>query len=153
MIPLLMLSGLSFAADPAFEHYCNPRFAFCVDVPSGMKALSPPTNGDGQSWQGPGQSQVAVWGSWNAADQIIEQLCPEKSEFDSVALWKVAKDWCVASGWQKGKIVYRRMQLSEGRVVGVNLTYPASQRGFFDGKLGRVVKSIQLMPMNYGVGK
>jgi hypothetical protein len=84
---------------------------------------------------------------WNAAEQTIAQLCPEKKEFDSVALWKVNRNWCVVSGWQKGKITYRRMELADGRMVGVSLTYPPSQRGLFDGKIGRMVKSIKLMPM------
>jgi hypothetical protein len=49
----LVLQGGSTLAATVAQRFCNPRFGFCVSVPADLRALPPPEDEDGQSWQGP----------------------------------------------------------------------------------------------------
>jgi len=148
---LLAILGIAtanaFAAD-AFEDYCNSRFNFCMDMPAGLKAQPAPENGDGRTWKGKGGSEVRAWGQWNAAEETMKEACEsDAKELDSIVLNTVRKDWCAVSGFKKGKIEYRRRELASGRWVVFDLVYPASERDFFDGKIGKMAKSLKILPM------
>ena len=46
---LCLLLGSSVLAQNTMLHYCNPRFAFCIDYPRDFRMQPAPDNGDGSA--------------------------------------------------------------------------------------------------------
>jgi len=142
---LALLASVSGAREE-YLGYCNARFSFCVDVPTGLKDMPAPENDDGRTWRGKAEAEIRAWGGWNALDETLADACASDAKaLDSVVLRTVRKDWCVVSGYRKGRIVYQRRQLAEGRWVVLRLEYPVAERGSYDGRIGHMVKSLVVM--------
>ncbi len=147
LLSLALLASASGAREDYVNH-CNARFAFCLDVPAGLKEMPPPENDDGRTWRGSTGAEIRVWGMWNAAEETLGEACDfDASEIDSVVLRTTKKDWCVVSGFRKGRIVYERRQLAQGRWVVFQLEYQDKDRPLFDGKIGRMAKSLKVFEM------
>lgn len=144
---LLLLSSASVAGE-GFVEYCNGRFAFCVQVPKGLAEMPAPENDDGRTWKAGSGGVVRAWGMWNALDETLSEACAaDGSALDTVVLDRVHEDWCVVSGYRKGRIVYQKRQFAQGRWVVLRLDYEGKERSWFDGRIKRMAKSVTLLPM------
>lgn len=144
---LVLLASVSGAREE-YLGYCNSRFSFCVDVPAGLKEMPPPTNDDGRTWRSRTGAEIRAWGGWNALDETLAEACAADAKgVDSVVLQTVRKDWCVVSGFRQERIVYQRRHLAAGRWVVLRLEYPVSERGSYDGRIGHMGKSLQVLDL------
>lgn len=136
----------SASADPV--RYANPRYGTTVVFPGEVfsQPQPPSENGDGMSWEAPDGGFLAVWGMFNALDQTPEEFADWESEDQGpgyeVTYRRVAKDWVVLSGYDGGKVFYKRFEFGADDVIHTLLIrYPKARKAFYDKLVGPIAES------------
>ncbi len=134
------------SAEPV--RYANPRYGTTVTFPGEVftEPQPPSENGDGMSWQAPDGGFLAVYGMFNALGQTPEEFADWESEDQGpgyeVTYRRVAKDWVVLSGYDGGKVFYKRFEFgSEDVIHALLLTYPKARKDVYDELVGGIAGS------------
>lgn len=130
-------------ADLQFTRYENARFHFCVDYPQGIFfPQAPPDNGDGRRFLSKdaqiemvasGIYNLEGYDSYSLFERDIHQYGEFSSSKDRVITHQVQKDdWYVVSGYEEGKIFYKKV-FTNGKVTWtLSYRYPESYRELMD---------------------
>jgi len=139
------------------EEYCNGRFGFCIQYPSGFTGQGEAGNGDGQRFLSKDkQAEITTYGML-VLEEINDDL---KEQFLSVTKdiqvsYKVIKpNWFVFSGLTKdGKIIYQKTVMKKINYMDeekpetmvqqtLMITYPKSQQHLYGNYCGVISKSL-----------
>jgi hypothetical protein len=126
----------SVMAQDSMLHYCNARFAFCIDYPSALRVQTPPDNGDGRTFKSPdGQVTMLVYGSYNSLQEKLETRF--RAESTSSATRKVSyrffkPDRYAISGLENGKVFYEKILFKDDTYKTFLISYPASLKKRYD---------------------
>ena len=148
---ITIIQGGSTLAAPTAQRFCNPRFGFCVSVPTGLRALPPPDNGDGQSWQGAEGVKVRAWGS--LAPGVLGLTTPrayidwlrkaQTAQGSRITYSFIGGDSVVQSGYTKaGQIFYRKTILRGGTEASVLVEYPPRIQAVWNTRTAQIAASL-----------
>ncbi len=136
------------APSSSMSRYSNPRYRFACSYPRGWSTAES-DNGDGVTATSPGgRSQVLCFGSSIADGDWEGELDSRRSSFASDG-WNVTSSkrtrlWQAVSGTQGDQIRYGRYDVNGPPVIGIEWTYPASQKARFDGLVTRAVRDLDI---------
>ncbi|EFL89153.1 hypothetical protein [Ahrensia sp. R2A130] len=153
---LLALSlSVPAGAQDGWGQYCNPRYQFCIDYPTGVfEDRIEADNGDGITLVSTDDdAELRIYGVMNGDElslEAVQEILAEERD-DREVTYKAAKEnWVVLSGYQgKGEgrsIFYQRLETNDAgdRLSGMELVYPESARPTYDGLIKRM--SLSLTP-------
>lgn len=142
------LFGVLSAASAEPVRYANPRYGTTVTFPGDVfsRPQPPSENGDGMSWMAADGGFLAVWGMFNALGQTPEEYADWENENQGpgyqVTYRRVAKDWVVLSGYDDGKVFYKRFEFGADDVIhSLLITYPKARKGVYDRLVGPIAES------------
>jgi hypothetical protein len=142
-ILLILATPLSGEAGrgPAYKQYVNARFNYVISYPAGLLVpQGEADNGDGQRFLSrDGSAEMLVWGSNNALNETLRSSFGKESRErtrehpDRVVTYKRLKgNAYVVSGYQDGKVFYRKTMLADDVFISFYLSYPVDRKGEFD---------------------
>ena len=150
-VPLALLGGLALAAAP-LRPYCNPRFGYCVSVPSELRAMPPPENGDGLRWESAdGGVSVTAWGSFGPEGLGLKTLrqyadwllSAERQDGSRVTYRFVGRNFVVLSGHNRaGQVFYQKSLLRAGGESAVRTEYPPRLKAEWDARATQIAASL-----------
>ena len=122
-----------------WQTYRNDRFGTLVRYPAALLFPQPaPENDDGRRFlSADGSVEALVYGQYNVFDQTIDALYDEDLAaglFDRVTYQRTSARWYVLSGFNGGRVIYRKVLLSaDGSIVHVlQISYPAVVKPMMD---------------------
>ncbi|ANE50573.1 hypothetical protein [Flavisolibacter tropicus] len=152
LFPFLLL--LCSFQDPGYSSYCNNRFSFCIEYPTGFNKQQKPDNDDGMIFlSADKKTEVRAFGSlatepFNELSQELEMAIDNKN----VTYKTVKKDWFIISGTDKnGNIFYRKTVKKKINYMGTGetevfqtlmITYPTSQKDVYSSFCSTIAKSL-----------
>jgi len=164
---LLLLMSFAISATAGelkYERYVNVRFAFGISYPSGV--LIPQgeaDNGDGQEFLSKdGKTIMLAYGYNNPENYTLKSVFRDEvvdRKEDSprrAVMYRVSKkNWFVVSGIDNGKVFYTKVIYKEDKDQFINfrITYPNSQREFYDPVVSAISDSMKVLPGPYIKGK
>ena len=132
--------------------YENARFGTALDLPVGLTAAPPPTNGDGRSFSSAdGNTQIVVYaGFWDVRSNNWGEYRAWIGETIANGGGKVTyeaggDDWFVFSGTLRGSIFYTRANRSSrcpSIAHHVEIAYPVAEKDRRDPWVTRITKSM-----------
>lgn len=138
----------AFAGDGVtWNVYHNPRYNYAIKYPASLLPQDESENGDGQVFtRADNNAELIVYASHNALDT------PLKEEFQNtmnepgreVTYKKLEWDWFVVSGYEGGRIFYRRTILRNKTFYTFMLRYEAGLKNEFDPLVKEIAKSFTL---------
>lgn len=141
LILTLALSAPAILADDVYKVYHNSRFAYSIAYPKNtLYPQGESDNGDGQKFLSKdADASLIVYGSNNAFDQSLEDLYLDESrgglpeDPKKVVTYRVLKNnWFVVSGYNAGKIFYRKTILNKDQFKSLYFEYPESKKKIYD---------------------
>jgi hypothetical protein len=134
-------------AGVTYIRYVNDRFGFSVDVPSSFVAEPPPTDGDGEIYDGDaGLVKLTVFGELNVTG-ITPSSAGSWIDGETGTTDTVKGPVSVVSGTFNGNgrtmVGYARTVVGSGTVYVLEWTYPASQAATYDAQVAHTVASFQ----------
>lgn len=153
LLRLILMTFLAvspaMAADPGWAPYVNARFGTAADVPAGLLSpLPPPDNGDGMAFESAdGAVRLTIFGRYNVFDRNLSGLKGadlDDGGYSDVTYQTRGDDWYVLSGYDGGRIFYRKVLLSaDGEVVHtLQLDYPPEERDTWDPLVKHIADSL-----------
>ncbi|MEN0041116.1 MAG: hypothetical protein AAF764_07230 [Pseudomonadota bacterium] len=151
----LLAMSLPAKAEQGWGQYCNPRYQFCIDYPTGVfEQRIEADNGDGITLVSTEDgAELRIYGVMNGDElppETLLQILAEERD-DREITYRASKDnWVVLSGFQgtgEGRsIFYQRLEGNDAndRLSGMELVYPESARGTYDSLIERM--SLSLTP-------
>ncbi len=144
---LMTAASMAVAGDLAVYH--NARFGYSIGYPADFIPQGESDNGDGQRFLSPdGAAMLMVWAGFNALETPLHE------EFESAltdrhreVTYKTIKDnWFVISGYDQGRIFYRKTMLGKGgdAYYTFELLYPRELRQEFDPLVKPVADSFRV---------
>ena len=139
----LFLSGAALAAQAAgsYSVYENTRFDFSVEVPSILEPQGESGNGDGQVFSSRnGDATAVVHGSRDGASCTALGMLADPAA--STITYRFAKGAAsVVSGYQGGRIFYKKAIQKKDRCLMLDIEYDAGSRKVYDPVIVRMEKS------------
>lgn len=141
-----------------FDTYCNARYGYCIDYPTGLIYPQPESyNGDGRVFKNKqGDEVLTVFGRMNASpeggtisleqqfDDDLHGNSEENGNKDRVITYqKLGNTFFVISGYKKGKIFYQKTILKDESFAYAILEYSENEKGIFDKVSERIFKSFK----------
>ena len=130
-----------------WKRYVNGRFGTYAEYPADrFRALPPPENGDGQSFEGRDGSFLIISGSRNVEDytpSTYERFLRGSSEGDyaNVTYRTAGAHSLVLSGLRGGNIFYE-VRLFDGELIhSLVITYPLAAKTEYDPIVTRIARS------------
>ena len=151
----LLALSLPAGAQDGWGQYCNARYQFCIDYPTGLfEQRIEADNGDGITLVSTDDgAELRTYGVMNGDElpmETLQQILAEERD-DREVTYKAAKNnWFVLSGYQGSgetrAIFYQRFESNDAadRLSAMELVYPESARGTYDGLIERM--SLSLTP-------
>ncbi len=144
---LLVFLSSSVMAQSTMLHYCNARFAFCIDYPSQFVAQTPPDNGDGRTFKSKdGTVKMLVYGSNNSLMEKLEtRFNAESTSSDTRKVtYKLFKpDFFVISGVENKNIFYQKVLFKSDEYKTFLITYPLTQQKKYDPITAKIAASFK----------
>ena len=115
----LIFAFLALLAMPVLAqdggHYDNARFGYGVDIPPGFEGNGESDNGDGQSFQQPGQAQgLTIWGGNLLGDlenEVASAIRSAEGEAWNITAQTVTPRWADLSAIKGFRVFHQRMVL------------------------------------------
>jgi hypothetical protein len=130
-----------------FKHYCNARFAFCLDYPSTLLLQPPPDNGDGRTFKSKdGKVQMLAYGSYNSLQEKLETrfLAESTSSGTRKITYKLFKpDFFVISGIENNKVFYEKILYKDDTYKTLLISYPTALKKTYDPITAKIVRSFK----------
>jgi hypothetical protein len=145
-------------SDLAYDQYCNARFGYCIDYPTGVILPQPESgNGDGRIFTNKkGEEILRVFGRNNIdpdGGQIsiqqqykedVNQIKAKNATGENIITYqKLGKTFFVISGYKKGKIFYQKTIMKDDTFAYAMLQYDKSDKAIFDKVSERIFKSFK----------
>jgi hypothetical protein len=135
-VALLLFLSSSVLAQTAMLHYCNVRFAFCIDYPSHFVVQPAPENGDGRTFKSQdGLVKMLVYGSNNSLLEKLEtRFNAESGSSDARKVtYKLFKpDFFVISGIENNNVFYQKVLFKNDEYNTFLITYPVTKKKIYD---------------------
>lgn len=134
----LSLSLVAAVAANSYNTYCNPRFGHCVAVPTTLRAVTDPANGDGRVFRSAdAKTELRTFGSngpaalgLDARGVYRQQLAVLRKDGVRVTYTASRANFFVISGFVPGGRVYYQKSIVQGGVeYALTLLYPKSASG------------------------
>lgn len=150
LLTMLVASpALTQATAADWQTYTNPRFGTTIDYPADIFLPAPdPENGDGRRFvTADGEAMVTVFGGYNVDRLSLTDLLAAANEDvrdGEITYQTNGPRWFVMSGFQNGKIFYRKLMLTRTLDVAhtVEIIYPADAKSTYDTLTARISKSL-----------
>ena len=147
----LLLAGILassvMAQGPVFKTYCNARFAFCIDYPSGLVMQARPDNNDGRTFKSKDSKvQMLVYGSNNSLMEKLETrfLAESTSRDTRKVTYKLFKaDSFVISGLEHGKVFYEKVLFKNDEYKTFLISYPTALKKIYDPITAKITVSFK----------
>lgn len=147
---VLILPSLALARGKpeTWTRYANARFGFSIEYPAGSFVPErAPDNGDGRRFKAiRGKARFMVWGGHNVLKQSPKQFVAETSADCRQGRAHYAltgKGMAVVSCERRDEVLYAKRLFIKDRIIGFQMTYPASERGRWDMALSRMADSLK----------
>ncbi len=144
---LLVLMISSATAQTMMQHYCNPRFAFCIDYPSSFVMQSAPDNDDGRTFKSKdGLVKMLVYGSNNSLMEKLEtRFNAESSSSDTRKVsYKLFKaNYFVISSIENNKVFYQKVLFKNDEYKTFLISYPTSLKKIYDPITAKIAASFK----------
>lgn len=149
---LLGLSQLGLSHAALAKDYCNVRFDYCVDVPSQLKWMPEPTNGDGRQFKlSNSAAEILTYGSYEpmVSDYTDQQfLTTKKREYhaNTVVTYERQKgnSYTVSGYDEGGRIYYHVIKVKEGTTAQLHLNYPKQDKQKMNSIVTKMARSFKL---------
>ncbi|MEB4589766.1 hypothetical protein VSS37_02115 [Candidatus Thiothrix sp. Deng01] len=140
---LALLAAIpAFASD--YTSYCNDRYGFCVDYPSGFGMGPASTNDDGRKFYDEEGFQMTASGINNVLDSTVaSEMKGQEKDFDTVTYRKRKDDWYALSGYKDGNILYVKSWVGSGSINTLHLRYPTAKKSDYDAAVNHIVQSFR----------
>ncbi len=146
-IALLILLGSGVLAQGTMLHYCNSRFAFCIDYPSNLTMQPAPDNDDGRTFKSKdGRVKMLAYGSNNSLLEKLEtRFRAESSSSDTRKVtYKLFKpDFFVISGIENKNVFYQKVLFENDGYKTFLITYPVTQKKIYDSISAKISASFK----------
>jgi hypothetical protein len=133
---LLLLLCSSVMAQSMMLHYCNARFAFCIDYPSNLIMQPAPDNGDGRTFKSKDSLvKMLVYGSNNSLLEKLEtRFNAESTSSDTRKVtYKLFKpDFFVISGIENKNVFYQKVLFKNDEYKTFLITYPVTNQKIYN---------------------
>lgn len=148
----LHASFVSASAQDAMEAYNNTRFGYHVNYPKVLlRPLPESDNGDGRAFQPlAGHAKILVWGGWIMPD--VEQTLKGRARSALKDCGGKVSYQLHRPGFEvlscvlpDGDIFYTKIEQDKGEVVGLELTYPQSEKDRWDLVAAAMAKSLDIL--------
>lgn len=127
-----------------YENYCNSRYGFCVDYPSGFGMGPAPVNNDGRNFYDGEGFQMTASGINNILDgTVTSEMKEREKDFDIITYSKRKGDWYTLSGYHGEDILYIKSWVGTGSINTLYLVYPTDMKEDYDDAVNHIVKSFQ----------
>jgi len=127
-----------------FSRYCNGRFGFCVDYPTGLVLEPEPDNGDGRRFHDSAGFLMMASAMTNASDDTLErEMNSQAGGFDRITYQAKGKDWFVLSGSKGSHILYRKTYIGPGAVNRLYFEYPATLNKKYNPIVTKISRSFE----------
>ena len=135
-----------------YDCYVNHRYGYAMAWPKRLlRPMGESDAGDGQIFAAPdGRAELRCWGNFVDFPQqtIPEALAQALAEPDRQVTYRhAAKDFFVLSGYEAGRIFYRRSILAHGVLATFELTYEMSLKELFDPVIRDISKGFIIDPV------
>jgi hypothetical protein len=144
---LLVLMISSATAQSMMRHYCNARFAFCIDYPSSFVIQSAPDNDDGRTFKSKdGLVKMLVYGSNNSLMEKLETrfLAESTSSDTRKVTYKLFKaDFFVISGSESNKDFYQKVLFKNDQYKTFLISYPTTMKKIYDPITAKIAASFK----------
>ncbi|WP_253381133.1 hypothetical protein [Notoacmeibacter sp. MSK16QG-6] len=123
--------------------YRNDRFGTTIRFPTDLfDTLLPPANADGQTFLGPDEAELIVYGS--RGEDFRQMADQARQQLGDITLDRVTRDWFAISGFDaNGNVFYQRTERGAGGVLHTAiLRYPPSQKPSIDPQVGRIMRTL-----------
>lgn len=146
---LLGFSQLGLSQTALAKEYCNVRFDYCVDVPSQLKWMPEPHNGDGRHFKlSNSPAEVLVYGSHEpvVSDYTDQEfLAAKKREYHAKTTvtyeLKKGNTYTVSGNDETGRIYYHVIKVKDGTTAQLHLNYPKSEKQKMNGIVTQMARS------------
>lgn len=118
-----------------YAPYANGRFAFLVDVPTALRAMPEPADGDGQQWR---LGHLVAMTASGAYAQPGDPRCPSSPH---VTAHTESKTACFATGKLHGYIYWERHVVAHGIDYSLRFQYAQGLKSAMDRVIARVNRS------------
>ncbi|OXT00298.1 hypothetical protein B7H23_09100 [Notoacmeibacter marinus] len=142
-LAVLALAAFTLPAVADTLTYRNDRFGTTIRFPTDLfDTLTPPANGDGQTFLGPDEAELIVYGS--RSDDYRDLAAQARQQLEEITLDRVTRDWFAISGFdENGNVFYQRTERGAGGVLHTAiLRYPTSQKPVIDPQVGRIMRTL-----------
>lgn len=143
LIATILLAGFALPAVADSLTYRNDRYGTTIRFPTDLfDTLTPPANGDGQTFLGPDQAELIVYGSRN--ESFRDLAAQARRQLGEITLDRVTRDWFAISGFdENGNVFYQRTERgARGVLHTAILRYPPSQKPVIDPQVGRIMRTL-----------
>jgi len=122
--------------------YCNPKYDYCLSVPTFLMPQGEPPALDGQVFlSADKQAELRVWGQWDVLGQTLEESRKSAGKGKTVTYQQRLKNGYVLSGYSGKQIFYQITFLEAGRYRHLTLRYPVQAKAKFDQLIPVLIKS------------
>jgi hypothetical protein len=144
---LFLLLSSSVMAQSAMLHYCNARFAFCIDYPNHFVMQPAPDNNDGRTFKSQdGLAKMLVYGSNNSLLEKLETRFNAESTSSETrkVTYKLFKpDFFVISGIENKSVFYQKVLFKNDEYKTFLMTYPITQKKTYDSITVKIAASFK----------
>ena len=147
----LVISGFLISSVMAhslvFKHYCNARFAFCIDYPSILLLQPPSDNGDGRTFKSKdGKVKMLAYGSNNSLMEKLETrfLAESTSSDTRKVTYKFFKpNFFVISGIENKKAFFEKVLFKNDEYKTFLISYPTALKKTYDPIAAKIALSFK----------
>jgi hypothetical protein len=144
---LMLLLSSSVMAQGTMLHYCNARFAFCIDYPSNLIMQAAPENGDGRTFKSKdGLVKMLAYGSNNSLMEKLETRFNAESTSSATrkVTYKLFKaDFFVISGVENKNVFYQKVLFKNDEYKTFLISYPIAQQKTYDPITAKIAASFK----------
>jgi len=151
----LLALSLPAGAEDAWGQYCNPRYQFCMDYPTGVfEDRIEADNGDGITLVSTDDgAELRIYGVMNGDEldlKTVQGILADERDDREITYNASKSNWVVLSGYQgtgdDRSIFYQRLETNDAgdRLSGMELVYPEAARATYDDLIKRM--SLSLTP-------
>lgn len=145
---LMSVQAATAWADQSIGVYVNHKYRYEIAYPADRfvsQGESP--SGDGQRFVAPdGRAELLVYAHYNVLDQTLADSYREaQATAGRRTTYKVMKaDWFVVSGYEGGRIFYRKTLLRNGTFFTFELHYDPADRALYDPLVPRIAADFRI---------
>jgi hypothetical protein len=135
-VALLVFLSSSVMAQSTMRHYCNARFAFCINYPSNLIMQPAPDNDDGRTFKSKdGMAKMLVYGSNNSLMEKLETRFNAESissDTRKVTHKRFNPNFFVISGIENKSVFYQKVLFKNDEYKTFLISYPINQKKTYD---------------------